>query len=138
MAEIKHFLIIKASPEKVYRAITEQEGLASWWTRETIAKPQIGSIAEFNFGNQYHNKMRITRLVPHKIVEWECLMGDKEWIGTTFRFELIPDKENTNVRFTHGNWKEMTDFFASCNFQWGHYMRSLKDYCETGKGEPFK
>ena len=138
MAEIRHFLNIKSSPEKVYRAITEQEGLASWWTRETIAKPQIGSIAEFKFGDRYHNKMRVIRLVPHKIVEWECLMGDKEWIGTTFRFELIPDKENTNLRFTHGKWKEMTDFFASCNFQWGHYMRSLKDYCETGKGEPFK
>ena len=138
MAEIKHFLSIKASSEKVYRAITEQEGLASWWTRETIAKPQIGSIAEFKFGDRYHNKMRIIRLESQKIVEWECLMGDKEWIGTTFRFELIPDKENTNLRFTHGKWKEMTDFFASCNFQWGHYMRSLKDYCETGKGEPFK
>ncbi|MEJ2536416.1 MAG: hypothetical protein P8048_05090 [Calditrichia bacterium] len=47
MEEIRHFLNIKSSPEKVYRAITEQEGLASWWTRETIAKPQIGSIAEF-------------------------------------------------------------------------------------------
>ena len=138
MAEIKHFLSIKASSEKVYRAITEQEGLASWWTRETIAKPQIGSIAEFKFGDRYHNKMRIIRLESQKIVEWECLMGDKEWIGTTFRFELIPDKENTNLRFTHGKWKEMTDFFASCNFQWGHYMRSLKHYCETGKGEPFK
>ena len=138
MEEIRHFLNIKSSPEKVYRAITEQEGLASWWTRETIAKPQIGSIAEFKFGDRYHNKMRIIRLESQKIVEWECLMGDKEWIGTTFRFELIPDKENTNLRFTHGKWKEMTDFFASCNFQWGHYMRSLKDYCETGKGEPFK
>ncbi len=138
MAEIKHFLIIKASPEKVYRAITEQEGLASWWTRETIAKPQVGSVAEFKFGNQYHNKMRIIRLEPYKIVEWECIMGDKEWIGTTFYFELILNGENTSLRFTHGNWKEMTDFFASCNFHWGHYMRSLKDYCETGKGEPFK
>jgi hypothetical protein len=41
------------------------------------------------------------------------------------------------LRFTHGAWREMTDFFAACNYNWGFYMRSLKAYCETGKGQPF-
>jgi uncharacterized protein YndB with AHSA1/START domain len=138
LADIKHLLTIKALPQKVYQAITEQEGLANWWTRETLARPQIGSVSEFKFGNRYHNKMRITRLEPDKLVEWECLMGDKEWIGTTFRFALEEKDGETILCFTHGNWKEMTDFFASCNFHWGHYMSSLKNYCETGQGEPFE
>jgi uncharacterized protein YndB with AHSA1/START domain len=138
LADIKHLLTIKASPEKVYQAIIEQEGLANWWTRETLAKPQVGSVSEFKFGNKYHNKMRITRLEPHKLVKWECLMGDKQWIGTRFCFDLEEKEGGTILRFTHGNWKEMTDFFASCNFHWGHYMRSLKNYCETGQGEPFE
>ena len=138
MADIKHLLTIMSPPERVYRAITEQAGLASWWTKETKAKTEIGSVAEFKFGDRYHNKMRIARLEPYRRVSWECLEGDAEWIGTTFTFELDPLSDGTRLRFTHGNWREATDFFASCNYNWGYYMRSLKSYCETGDGTPFQ
>jgi hypothetical protein len=36
------------------------------------------------------------------------------------------------------NWREPTDFFASCNYHWGYYLRSLKLLLETGEGTPFK
>lgn len=39
MAGIKHNLIINATSRKVYDAITLQEGLAGWWTVDTIARP---------------------------------------------------------------------------------------------------
>ena len=58
-------------------------------------------------------------------------------IGTTFSFDLEEKDGNTILRFTHGDWKEETDFFASCNYHWGYYMRSLAYYCEKGKGTPF-
>ena len=44
----------------------------------------------------------------------------------------------TILRFTHGNWRESTDFFASCNYHWGYYLRSLKLLLETGEGTPFQ
>ena len=138
MADIKHYLIIRAPMETVYRAVTEQAGLAGWWTEETIAEPVVGSISEFKFGDRYHNRMKITHLVPDRRVEWVCLEGDKEWVGTTFSFDLQRDGDNTVVRFGHNEWREVTDFFASCNFNWGCYMISLTKYCETGQGEPFK
>ena len=31
----------------------------------------------------------------------------------------------------------IAEFYAHCNFQWGKYLVSLKEYCETGKGFPF-
>jgi hypothetical protein len=40
--------------------------------------------------------------------------------------------------FTHADWAAQTLFYASCNFNWGLYMKSLKDYCESGKGKPWK
>ena len=49
MAEIRHYLVIHAPVEKVYRAISEQQGLAAWWTDDVIAEPKVNSIAEFNF-----------------------------------------------------------------------------------------
>ena len=137
MPSIKHYLLIKTLPGKVYTAITKTEGLCGWWTAEAKADESIGGTAEFIFGERYYNKMQITNLQNNKIVEWECLEGDKEWIGTTFLFEIEEKDGSTILRFSHNNWKEETDFFASCNFNWGYYLNSLKQYCETGTGTPF-
>jgi uncharacterized protein YndB with AHSA1/START domain len=138
MFEIKHLLTIDAPIALVYAALTEQEGLAAWWTTETIATPTVGSIASFRFGDRYHDRMRIEALEPNERVEWVCLEGDPEWVATTFTFDLEDREGSTVLRFTHGGWREVTDFFANCNFHWGSYMRSLKAYCETGKGQPFR
>ena len=138
MPDIKHLVRINASTETVYKAVTEQAGIAGWWTKETIAKPKIGSYATFKFGDRYFNLMKIVELLMNRKVVWECLQGDKEWVGTTFVFDINGNKNETTLRFTHGNWRAQTDFFASCNYQWGHYMNSLKNYCETGVGDPFE
>lgn len=137
MAGIKHYLLIKASRKKVYTALSTTEGLKGWWTSEAKAEEFVGGIAEFIFGEQYHNKMKVTCLEPNKKIEWECLEGDKEWVGTTFLFDLEEKNGSTILRFSHNNWKEETDFFASCNYHWGYYMSSLAKYFETGKGSPF-
>lgn len=138
MAAIKHLLVINSSPEKIYSAITTKEGVANWWTEETEVGNRIGDINIFDFDNRYHNEMKILSLITNKKVEWECLEGDKEWIGTKLIFEIEEKDKSSVLKFTHGNWIEETEFFASCNYQWGYYMRSLKLYCETGKGNPFQ
>jgi uncharacterized protein YndB with AHSA1/START domain len=138
MADILHMLLIDAPVERVYRAITEQEGLAAWWTSQAVAEPVEGSIAKFAFGDRYHTSMRVEGLDPLREVRWECIAGDEEWVGTKIVFRLEKKGDQTLLRFRHTGWREMTEFYASCNYNWGFYMRSLKVYCETGKGEPFE
>ncbi len=137
MYAIKHFLIISAKSKTVFDALTTHSGISSWWTPTNKIEPVVGSIAEFNFGEKYKNKMKILDLVENKLVLWECIEGDKEWIGTKFEFDLEQDGDSTVMRFSHKDWREETDFYASCNYQWGYYMRSIKAHCETGKGTPF-
>jgi uncharacterized protein YndB with AHSA1/START domain len=138
MPAIKHYLLIKTPAEKVYTALSKTEGLCGWWTTGAKTGEHIGGTAEFIFGERYYNKMKITNLLNNKKVEWDCLEGDKEWIGTTFLFDLEEKDGSTILRFSHNNWKEETDFFASCNFNWGYYLNSLKQFCESGEGTPFK
>lgn len=138
MASIKHYLRIKALPEKVYSALTTSEGLKGWWTLNANVERRVGGIAEFIFGERYHNKMEITKLDQNRKVGWKCIQGDKEWIDTTFEFDIEGKEEDTILRFSHSKWREETDFFASCNYQWGYYMRSLANYCERGEGTPYK
>ena len=137
MPEIRHLVTIDAPAGVVFMALTEQEGLAGWWTSDAEVKPVIGSIAGFKFGDQYHNTMRVVALDMNTRVEWICLQGHPEWVDTSLIFDLENREGATVVRFTHGDWREMTDFYATCNYHWGFYMRSLKAFCETGTGEPF-
>ena len=138
MAEIRHMLLIDAPVGAVYRAITEKQGLAGWWTVQALAEPVVGSVADFKFGDRYHTAMRIVALDASKKVEWECVAGDEEWVGTRVVFDLERQGDQTLVRFVHGGWRKVTDFYASCNYNWGYYLTSLKSYCETGEGTPFE
>lgn len=135
MPEIRHNLIIKTNPEKVYEAITTQEGLANWWAKQTIAKPEVGFVNIFTFGT-FRNEMKITILNPNKKVEWKCINSIEEWIDTNILFELEEKEGHTLLRFTHSGWRAVTDTFAGCNYDWGRFMTSLKLFCETGTGTP--
>ena len=137
MAAIKHYLIVQSSPEKIYKALTTKTGVANWWTVQTEIGDKVGDTNVFDFGERYHNEMRISDLQSQSRVEWLCEKGDREWIGTKLVFEIEERESNCILRFFHKEWREETDFFASCNYQWGYYLRSLKLYCESGKGTPF-
>lgn len=137
MAEIKHLVEIDAPASVVYRAVTEQAGLAGWWTTETVAEAKVGAILEFTFGHEYHNKMRVTNLAPNRLAEWECIESVKQWLGTKFTFDIQQQDGKTILRFSHHGWRGATDFLAKCNYHWGYYMHSLKQYCETGQGTPY-
>lgn len=135
MENIKINLTIKATPEEVYNAISTEQGLASWWAKQTKAKPEVGFINIFRFGD-FINKIKVTELIPNEKVQWECIDSIEEWIGTYISFELEAKPEKTLVRFTHGDWKQVTDLFAGCTYDWARFLSSLKSLCETGTGTP--
>jgi uncharacterized protein YndB with AHSA1/START domain len=137
MKSIYHRLLIGAPAEKVYEALTTQEGLSGWWSPETKAKPEVGSIARFAFGAEYFKEMKIEELKPLRSVKWLCLKGYTDWVGTTITFELEPHDRGTVLFFHHDGWKEYTPGFASCSYDWALFLRSLKFLCETGKGFPY-
>lgn len=137
MAAIKHYLIIKADIKTVYIALTKPDALSGWWAPKTYAETKVSSIIDLIFTDQYHDKMKILNLMKNKKVEWECIQGDPEWLGTHLIFELEEKNNSTILKFTHSKWKKETDFWANCNYHWGYYLRSLKLFCETGKGTPF-
>jgi uncharacterized protein YndB with AHSA1/START domain len=131
MAEIKHQIAINAPPQKVYAALATQAGLRRWWTADTTADERVGGKAEFGFDQRNTVfRMKIDQLIPGKRVVWSCLGDHPEWAGTTLTWDLEADDDRTVLRFTHGDWKSITDFCAICNSTWGELMYRLKDYLE--------
>ena len=141
MAEILHQLSIKASPTNVYQALTEQKGLANWWTRHAKAEPLVNSVAQFTFDHgQVIFRMKILKLIPNRMVVWHCLGGHPEWNDTQIVFELAPaSKTGVSVlNFSHSRWRRTDGILPKCSFDWAHYLASLRAYLEKGRGYPVR
>ncbi len=138
MGNIRHNFLIKSSTQNVYNAITTEKGLSSWWTNNTIAKPEIGFVNQFQFGPAHCKKIKVLELDHLNKVTWQLVEGDEQWIGTKIVFQLDEKEGNTFLKFSHINWKEETEYFGICNYHWGKFLDSLKSLCETGEGQPFK
>ena len=141
MADIIHRIGIRAPVEQVYKALSTIEGLAHWWTEEVNGDEQVGGRMEFIFrtltgdikGNMV---MEVQALNAQKEVQWRCVDGPAEWVGTTLIFDLSQHDGQTIVLFGHKGWPEAVEFMAHCSMKWAVFLLSLREYAETGKGKP--
>jgi uncharacterized protein YndB with AHSA1/START domain len=141
MVNIIHRIGIKSSAAKVYKAISTIAGLANWWTEEVEGNEQIGGKIEFTFRAETGDikgkmAMEVQQLEPEKNVQWRCVDGPAEWIGTEVTFELSEQDGQIIIIFGHRNWREAVEFTAHCSMKWAVFLLSLREYVETGKGKP--
>lgn len=134
-----HQVNIKASPDTIYRAISTQEGLASFWTSDSKAEPAVGSVATFGFGGPMQ-RMRIDELTAGKHVKWTGLNDFPNWDGTTVTWEIAPaEKGESSLTFRHAGWPAAVtaDDLGSINYTWGMIVDRLRQYAESGKPVPY-
>jgi hypothetical protein len=134
--DILHRLVIRASPARVYHALTTPDGLAAWWTRDVMAEPAVGSVALFGFNRREVTfRMLVQELVEATRVRWHCLGGHPEWKTPRSRspFPGLPTGWCSTSPIAAGNRAKVSLF---CNFDWARYLASLKSYLETGAGAP--
>jgi uncharacterized protein YndB with AHSA1/START domain len=141
MCDIIHRIGIKAPATQVCKALTTIDGLARWWTEDTSGDEQVGGKIEFVFRTKtgdFLGKMVMEVLERNepKDVQWRCVEGPEEWVGTDITFQLSEQDNQTIVLFGHRNWREATESTAHCSMKWATFLLSLREYVETGKGKP--
>lgn len=138
MHDIVHELTIEAPPEAVFTAITTADGLASWWTTDATADPELGGTATFGFDDGATRlTMRIDAIDAPELVHWNCTGGPEEWVGTSVAFRIEPSPGGgTVVRFWHGGWEYADGALPRCSFDWAMHLDSLRAYLQTGTGRP--
>ena len=140
--DLIHRIGIAAPAEKIYRAITTEEGIRAWWTTDVKMDAHAGGKAVFGFFD--HStvfQIRIEQLTPPSLVRWKCDGGSSpDWVGTTQEF-ILESRDGGNdevlLKFCHGGWERGGDHCYHCNTTWGHLLVCLKDYCERGVQNPY-
>lgn len=133
MPDIRHLVFIRTNPEKIYAAISTQQGIASWWSTHNNAEPRVGSVYRISFGSDYYKDIMVSELVPGKKVVWDILHAHPEWLNTKVVFEINEEDGQSVLRFAHSGWQAYTDMFGQCSHHWGIYLQNLKIFCEKGQ-----
>lgn len=131
MEKIELINYIKSPSSEVYKALTTEDGLGTIRTSQLKVKPVIGYIYEFDFNEDPQTKMLITGTHENRWVSWECLASNPEWVGTTVSFNLNEENGTTKVRLKHCIWRELTDYYRRCNYNWSMFLSRLQYYCEN-------
>lgn len=137
-AAIEHIQYVRATPAQVYDALTSQQGLAEVWTDTLTVQAVMGAVNEFHFGDAGSVKVKIVEWLPRSRLAWRCLESDPQWVGTQISFDLERRDDSTAVVLRHEGWREVTEFYRWCNYNWAMFLYSLKSYCEDGAGLPFQ
>jgi uncharacterized protein YndB with AHSA1/START domain len=134
---IHHEVGIKASPEALYRALTDTKKLAGWWMSDTRGKgSKVGDVLEFWAGD-FCQKFEVVELQPGRLVRWKNKEGPEEWGGTEVAFDLSADEKQCWVHFSHSGWRSDTGILPHCSTKWAVFMLSLKDLLEKGEGHAY-
>lgn len=136
MRDIIHAVEIEAPVASVEEAITTRSGLSRWWTTGVDVD---GDRISFTFEKGFNPVMRVEQREPGKVVAWALESGADPWAGSTIRFELGERDGKTGLLFRHRYGQDLPDeMFGMFNFNWAHYLESLRLLCETGSGKPFR
>ena len=147
MATIWHEVWINASAERVYLALSNAEGVSSWWDEQTAVQTDDGLVLESNPGPEHGVlRLRVLDLSEDKRVEWECISTHPNsspasaWTGTRLIFGIerrsVPPwasnkTQMTILTFQHTGWDEKSEYLGFCNFKWGEALHQLKQVCES-------
>lgn len=149
MSHYKHSLTIKAPAGRVFDALTTPGGLSGWWTADCDVAMAEGDKSRFRFVDN-ESVMLIRTLETYREVAWECVVRHHfapgnwattdEWKGTVIRFELnqLAD-EQTRLDFEHVGLTPKLNCWETCRRDWNLFLdQSLKPFCESGNGKPYR
>jgi hypothetical protein len=138
---IHHVFDMNAPAATAWAALTQPGPMNGWWTTEVHSPPAaVGARVQWIFDEDFSPVMEIPGLEGGRELRWQCVSGHQPWQDNTFLFRLaeLPDGR-TRLRF----WQEYAieledDYYGIYNFNWGYYLESLRLFCTTGTGKPFR
>lgn len=140
--DIKHEFSINTTAEKLFEAFTTEAGLNGWWTKDCDIDTQVGGVSKTRFNDKgVEMEFRTDELKSGEHMLWTCTNNpNPSWPGTKLYFGIASSDNGVTFRFNHYGWDAQWKGqlpYEQTKGGWEHFMKSLKDYLETGTGEPW-
>ena len=118
---------IKATPERVFKALTEKQELERWFVQEADIQLKPGGIIRTNWAPGMGEHGKVKEVKPSQLFSftWE---GAFSPTPTTITFELTKEKDGTLLTLTHSGIGEGEG--------WDAHLKDLTSWIETGTCPP--
>ncbi len=131
----------RAPRERVFDAIATTGGVRGWWTTSVCGSGGAGGELRLEFeGLDEHIVLLIEKANRPFAVQWSCLVhsGLPEWVGTKMMFDLVEHTPSEcELSFRHMGLTPKLECYDDCRLGWDHFLMSLVEYAERGRGTPW-
>jgi len=141
-SDFRTSFVVDQSPDLAYAAIQNVRG---WWSGEVAGETRaLGGEFTYTVPGVHFCRMTISEAIPGKSIVWEVVESDiayvadhAEWTGTRIRFEIVPQGDRTEVRFTQEGLVPEIACFRECSNAWGLLVNgNLRKLIVTGEDQP--
>jgi uncharacterized protein YndB with AHSA1/START domain len=148
--EVRKTIVIDASLEIVFKAITDPQELTNWFPDQAIFEPKVGGKMKFSFYKEkstdehareidYNPGGTVIEFIPNKKVSYTWQLKDiPDFPETTVSWELEEiDANKTRVVLTHSGFTGREEGKLSLKEHdqgWSYFLGRLEEYCK-GKRE---
>jgi uncharacterized protein YndB with AHSA1/START domain len=128
-------LFIKASPQRVFQALTNKEDLERWFVTQAEIERRSGGAIRFEWDPE--SKLVETGKIlayepPSRFTyTWEARGSSP----TTITFELSAENDGTRLHLTHtgiGEGDDWDRYYAGISRGWPAHLKNLTSWLETG------
>jgi uncharacterized protein YndB with AHSA1/START domain len=138
VTEIKKNIVIDATPEAVFKAITDPSELTHWFPDQAILELKIGGKMKFSFFKtdseyrqmDYFPEGTITEIIPNKKISYTWQEPNiRGFPNTVVTWELEKMEDNkTRLKLFHTGFKP-DETAKKHNEGWSHFLGQLIKYC---------
>ncbi len=130
---------VNASPDALFDALTTAGGLAAWWNPAT-GSGDTGGELRFVMNAPEPLVIHVDEAVRPSSVRWtvvDCpFLPEWERTRPTFTITRV-DADTSELHFRHYGLHDDLECIDMCTRSWDHYMTSLRDHLEIGRGSPY-
>lgn len=146
--EIKKTIIIDASPDVVFNALTDEKELTNWFPDQAKLEPRVGGSMQFKFfeeGKENHRvEGKVLELVQGRRISYSWAnLSDSNFPKTVVTWTIEPAAGNkTLVTLVHTGFDPKSRWFDLHSKGWSYFVEErLPKYCSgipPGKREKIK
>ncbi len=128
-------------PDQVFDTLTTATRFAAWWAPAAGSAAEGGELRLIFAGIEAPLVLRVRQATRPSAVAWDVMSCDflPDWVGTTLAITLSESGPGgCGLQFRHEGLRASLECYDQCRAGWDQYLPSLRDYLESGVGNPFR
>jgi uncharacterized protein YndB with AHSA1/START domain len=126
---------VRASPQKVFEAISTPQGLASWMVARAVLPARTGAKYELEFEGGWRHQGTVQGLHAGRSIALTWAWDGVPLKGTVLTLSVLSKKGGALFRLVHRGFpreKKWIDLYGVSEWGWTYYGMNLKSVLETG------